>query len=290
MLTSILALNAAGWTPLPLPQNAPALDRRAVLAGGLLGAASTILNPLAAAAKIDSVNPANNYYFPMAKYRYLPRICRAWIAVDQVSLRPAPPDPPNARTTTLHAADRLRLALRFFQLSGQAIQDRDWEGLQVIWERADDTVTAMPLFTSAVEGSRSTKRKKKSDEQKTMMKVQKDYKADCAKLQTAITKKDIASAETAIKSLRESLSVYRTLAKIDTADGGIIKLPEDEEYEGAGHAGAPLGYVVPAFRGGGNKKSDVRAAPAACAPIMRSPYLFAHISCACCVCPQYALR
>jgi len=224
MLTSILALNAAGWTPLPLPQNAPALDRRAVLAGGLLGAASTILNPLAAAAKIDSVNPANNYYFPMAKYRYLPRIFRAWIAVDQ--------------------------------LSGQAIQDRDWEGLQVIWERADDTVTAMPLFTSAVEGSRSTKRKKKSDEQKTMMKVQKDYKADCAKLQTAITKKDIASAETAIKSLRESLSVYRTLAKIDTADGGIIKLPEDEEYEGAGHAGAPLGYVVPAFRGGGNKKSD----------------------------------
>ena len=94
MLTSILALNAAGWTPLPLPQNAPALDRRAVLAGGLLGAASTILNPLAAAAKIDSVNPANNYYFPMAKYRYLPRIFRAWIAVDQVSLRPAPPRPP----------------------------------------------------------------------------------------------------------------------------------------------------------------------------------------------------
>ena len=35
-----------------------------------------------ASAQIESVNPANNYYFPMAKYRYLPRIFRAWIAVD----------------------------------------------------------------------------------------------------------------------------------------------------------------------------------------------------------------
>ena len=105
MLATLLALGAAGWTPLPPPHAAPALDRRAVLAGGLLGAASTILSPLAAAAKIDSVNPANNYYFPMAKYRYLPRIFRAWIAVDQVTTRRAPAHP------SQREAHRLRFAL-----------------------------------------------------------------------------------------------------------------------------------------------------------------------------------
>ena len=48
--------------------------------------------------------------------------------------------------------------------------------------QADDTTTALPLYTSAVEGSRSTKRKKKSDEQKKMMKDQKTYKAAVADL------------------------------------------------------------------------------------------------------------
>jgi hypothetical protein len=61
-----------------------AVDRRAVL-GGFIGAVASAAWPLAASAKIESVNPANNYYFPMAKYRYLPRILRAWIAVDQLA-------------------------------------------------------------------------------------------------------------------------------------------------------------------------------------------------------------
>jgi len=160
----------------------------------------------------------------MAKYRYLPRIFRAWIAVDQ--------------------------------LAATAIAEKDWEGLQVIWERCDNTVTAMPLYTSAVEGSRSTKRKKKSDEQKELMKQQKIYKESCAKLEAAIKKKDIKSTEKEILVIRDALKIYREIAQIDKEDGGVIALPEDEEYEGAGHAGAPLGYVVPAFRGGGYKVSD----------------------------------
>ena len=41
----------------------------------------------------------------------------------------------------------------------QAIAELDWEGLNVVWERADDSTTCLPLYTSAVEGSRSTKRK-----------------------------------------------------------------------------------------------------------------------------------
>jgi len=225
MLAAALALSTNGWTPLPPPATAGgAVDRRSVLAGGLLGAVSTVVSPLAAAAKIESVNPANNYYFPMAKYRYLPRILRAWIAVDQ--------------------------------LSAKALADKDWEGLNEIWVRCDDTVTAMPLYTSAVEGSRSTKRKKKSDAQKELMAQQKEYKAACAKLATAVEKKDIKLATKSIDIMKENLRIYREIAQIDGEDGGVIRLPEDEEYEGAGHAGAPLGYVIPAFRGGGYKLSD----------------------------------
>ena len=79
---------------------------------------------------IESTNPANNYYFPMAKYRYLPRILRAWIALDE--------------------------------LAGLALKEKDWDGMRVVFDRADDATTALPLYASAVEGSRSTKRKKKS--------------------------------------------------------------------------------------------------------------------------------
>ena len=95
----------------------------------------------------------------MAKYRYLPRILRAWIAADE--LAPA------------------------------ALEVKDWDGLKIVFDRMDDTVTALPLYTSSVEGSRSTKRKKKSDEQKIMMKQQKAYKADVVKLKEAIDEKNV---------------------------------------------------------------------------------------------------
>ena len=69
-------------------------NRRSMLSAGVTAALSF---PLAAYAKIDSVNPANNYYFPMAKYRYLPRIFRAWIALDE--------------------------------LAGPALKEQDWDGI-----------------------------------------------------------------------------------------------------------------------------------------------------------------
>ena len=56
LATAALSL---GFTPVPPPPNG-GVDRRAVLQGGLLGAVSTVVSPLAAAAKIESVNPANN--------------------------------------------------------------------------------------------------------------------------------------------------------------------------------------------------------------------------------------
>ena len=124
----------------------------------ITGAAAALLTSGPAMAKIESVNPANNYYFPMAKYRYLPRIFRSWIA--------------------LH------------ELAPQAVKDIDWEALQEVWVRADDSTTCLPLYTSAVEGSRSTKRKKKSDAQKELAKVTTEYKAGCADLKVAVEKKD----------------------------------------------------------------------------------------------------
>jgi hypothetical protein len=42
------------------------LDRRAALSAALLAAVTAAL-PEAASAKIDSVNPANNYYFPQVR-------------------------------------------------------------------------------------------------------------------------------------------------------------------------------------------------------------------------------
>jgi len=215
-----LTLHSLAWLgPVQPPQQhrEGAFDRRAVLAGGL-GFAASVMAPLAASAKIESTNPANNYYFPMAKYRYLPRIFRAWIAVDQ--LAPA------------------------------ALEVRDWEGMTEVVRRADDAITALPLYTNAVEGSRSTKRKKKSDAQKQMIVDLKAYKAAVGELEGAVAKKDASKAGKSLKAARDSLAEYRQLAQIDQEDGGVINLPLGNAQE-AGHAGAPLGYVVPAFRGGG---------------------------------------
>merc|ERR1719353_1028441 len=149
--------------------------------------------PLAAVAKIESVNPANNYYFPMAKYRYLPRILRDWIAVDQ--LAPA------------------------------ALEVGDWEGMKEVVYRADDAITALPLYTNAVEGSRSGKRKKKSDAQKQMTANLKVYGAQVAIITKAVEKKDKKKALEAISTGREALLRYRQLAKIDSEDGGVIEMP-----------------------------------------------------------------
>ena len=150
------------------------LERRALLGGAAAGMLSN-LAPHAAMAKIDSTNPAkcaarpraraacrppasarshadltrargarSNYYFPMAKYRYLPRIFRAWIAADDLG--------PNA------------------------VKGGDWEGVGIVAERLDDASSAMPLYTNAVEGSRSSKRKKKSPAQKQMIAATATYK------------------------------------------------------------------------------------------------------------------
>ena len=88
-----------------IPMRMHGSDRRAVC-GSLLAVAALATAP--AAAKVDSVNPANNYYFPMARYRYAPRIFRAWIAVDEL-------------------APGVAKAVPY-----------DWEGMEIVWYRLDD--------------------------------------------------------------------------------------------------------------------------------------------------------
>ncbi|KAL1500310.1 hypothetical protein AB1Y20_012976 [Prymnesium parvum] len=199
----------------PLPVCSCSVDRRSAVLGGLAAAMGL---PQAASAIVESNNPANNYYFPMAKYRYLPRILRAWIAVDE--LAPA------------------------------AIEVGDWDGMDEVIRRADDAVTALPLYTSAVEGSRSTKRKRKSETQKQMTEDLQVYTKALENMKKSVAKKDRATTEKLLKEVRSSLLDYRQLAQIDGPDGGVVTIPLGNAEE-SGHAGAPLGYVIPAFRGGG---------------------------------------
>ena len=127
MLAAAILLTPALFSPRTVPPKS--IESRPRLLRCHCDSCAAIGAPVSAI--VDSTDPASNYYFPMAKYRYLPRVLRAWIAVDS--------------------------------LGPQALGASDWEGLHVVWERADDAVTAMPLYTNAVEGSRSSKRKKKSD-------------------------------------------------------------------------------------------------------------------------------
>ena len=80
------------------------------------------------------------------------------------------------------------------------------------------------------------------------------YKEGLTTLEAAIKRKDAKKASKALELTTSSLAKYRELAQIDTDDGGVIELPVGNADE-AGHAGAPLGYVVPVLRGGGTKSA-----------------------------------
>ena len=114
----------------------------------------------------------------------------------------------------------------------------------------------MPLFTNSVEGSRSTKRKTKSDTQKAMTAATKAYTDACKLLRAACDRKDAEKSAAAIAKAKASLGEYRVLAKIDGEDGGMV-VPENTA---AGRGGVPdAQYVIPVFTGGGQmSKEDFR--------------------------------
>ena len=114
-------------------------------------------------------------------------------------------------------------------------------------KRADDAVLALPLYTSAVEGSRSGKRKKKTELQKTMIKDLKVYDKAIEQLEAAVKRKDGKKASAALADMRSSLKEYRELAQIDGEDGGVINLPlGNAEEVRKERAVAPLPQPIPA--------------------------------------------
>ena len=115
--------------------------------------------------------------------------------------------------------------------------------------RHDD---ALPLYTSAVEGradeaQAQVRRAEAADE------GPEDVLAAVEDLKKAIDRKNVKKTGDALAVIKDSLGEYRQIAQIDKEDGGVISLAEGNPQE-AGHGGAPLGYVVPALRGGGVKK------------------------------------
>mgnify|MGYP007078088441 CR=1 FL=1 len=219
MRAMLLVIASAGALRTPPPLRSTrrgALAKVGALTAITLEAPCLATEEERAYAKVGSERPGNNYYFPMARYRYCPRILRAWIALDE--------------------------------LGPSALKDGDWEGLQIVQERMDDATTGMPLFTSSVEGARSTKRKTKSEAQKSMAAETVRYTKACGELQAAINRKDEQRVTNAFAIAREALGEYRRLGKIDGPDGGMV-IPENTAE---GRGGAPdAQYVVPVFTGGG---------------------------------------
>ena len=260
-----LALHGLAWlTPPQMPQQSldGAVGRRAILAGGAFGAAATVMAPLAAVAQIESVNVRAACLVQPCMLRSL-RVSDA-CASSGVRSRPTTiispwPSTATCRASSVHvrthryrgspeASPRLKplsaarprvgaiacsdgrgvsclAGIAVDQLAPAALEVGDWEGMAEVVRRADDAITALPLYTNAVEGSRSGKRKKKTDNQKEMISDLKVYKLAIADLEKAVSKKDRPKSLTALKEARASLLSYRTIAQIDGEDGGVIQMP-----------------------------------------------------------------
>jgi hypothetical protein len=166
--------------------------------------------------RLGNEDPQNNYYFPMAKYRYLPRILRAWIAVDKLAL--------------------------------PRLEKSDWQDMDEVVARLSNAIPAMKLYASSIEGSRSSKQKKKSATQKALFKYQEQYAKDCKQLEKAVEERDKEKTREALEVAKETLYDYRVLARIATEDGGVL----DEDATKAKMQRD--GYVAPTFAGGTPRK------------------------------------
>ncbi|KAJ1627259.1 hypothetical protein T492DRAFT_1026289 [Pavlovales sp. CCMP2436] len=156
-------------------------------------------------------NPANSYYFPMAKYRYLPRINRAYYSL--------------LDTTT------------------QAIASADWQATGAAFLNADDATTALKLYANSVEGSRSSKSKSKSLRQKQLYKYADEYVVAVEKLGKALGKQSsgAACATEAVAEAVAALEKYKVLADITGANELPPDVPLDQRkylavFKGGGYA------------------------------------------------------
>lgn len=167
----------------PAARSSPAIGRR----GAVELLAACTAGMLAPEASDASTNPANSYYFPTAKYRYLPRINRAEESL--VNVFPV------------------------------ALQADDWDALSKVFANADDATTALKLYANAVEGSRSSKSKKKSPRQKELYALADSYTAEVGKLGTCIKRHSPEQARKTCQSALTALDQYRELAGITGENG-----------------------------------------------------------------------
>lgn len=167
---------------------APCFDRRQLTRLAQAGALGLALPPVPSFA---SSNPGKSYYMPVARYRYLPRIDRAFHALkDDASL--------------------------------QALDAENWGAMATIYDNADDATTALALYANMVEGSRSSKSKKKTDRQKQLYGFQATYKQEMGRLGAAIKSQSKGAASEAMRSALVALTSYQELAEI-TGENGVLR-------------------------------------------------------------------
>ena len=168
--------------------------------GAALGLVAAAGLPSTAAAEGAGAVPtkiSGQYYFPTARYRYLPRILSTWNSI------------------TIDGA------------AAMAQDPVDWEAMDAVYKRVDDITTALPLFADAIEGARSSKRKKKSGLQVTLLKQGEEYNKTAKALEKALKKKDAKATPKTVADTEAALLTYRQTASIDGEDGGLVEVPEN---------------------------------------------------------------
>lgn len=188
-----LARRAAAQRACPAPARRDAAQHSRRSALGALGALAVAAVSCAPGRADAGANPANNYYFPMAKYRYLPRINRAYLSLADLS------------SADKEAIDRFAAG--------------DWSALSTIYANADDATTALALYANSVEGSRSSKGKRKSPRQKELYAFVDAYKAGVERLGKAVKAKSSADVLGAVSLSLAALQGYKDLADINGPNG-----------------------------------------------------------------------
>lgn len=121
----------------------------------------------------------------------------------------------------------------------------DWSALATVYANADDATTALALYANSVEGSRSSKGKKKSARQKQLYVFADKYKAGVEKLDKAVKARSAADASQAVSMSLAALQSYKDLADINGANALPPDVPIDQQK-----------YIA-VFKGGGYKNEPV---------------------------------
>lgn len=147
------------------------------------------LEPAAEEAEIES-NLRGQYYYPTARKRYLPRVKKAWEALDE--------------------AERLA-------------SDGQWKELaDISTTDVADALLPMRLYASSLAGGGLSISAKFIER----MNLQADAYEQCLKkLSKAVKRKETAVAVGSIRDMREAIGKYREIGRLQADDFGIGEIP-----------------------------------------------------------------